>query len=969
MKIILTAALIFLSGEFIFSQSLVSIAPTGGTAGTTLTAQVTASNLFFVTSSPPGLQSIKLGNSSCNFISGGNVQLLDDDHLNVDFDLPADATNGNYDVRVQTALNPTITYQLPAGFSITGGINRSLGSVTPSLLQAGDTTSTVVQGQNIQNMLDSGGFVIRISSGNEQYTGFNISAIDADHLSVDFAPVPWAANGNYDVLLTSNKGCFNLSQAVQVQGGLPRAIIAVNPVQGNAGTILTAEVTGRYLYFATASPPGVQQVKLANSNCNEIDGSNFNVVDDDHVDVDFDIPLTATNGLYDLLVKVMSGESYSLPAGFSITGGYTRNITAIGPATAIANSVFVAGIGGSNLQSMIDTSTEVKLTGPNNFEISGSNITIINPDSITVEFNIVPYAENGFYDLSITSINAGCYNLVQSVEITGGVMRGITSIQPFQAYKGESLTAQITGQYVYFVTGTSTTGGINSITLHNTYNDNIQGTNITVADSDHVSADFTIPYNVHKGLYDVNVSTVGGLYSLLNGFEVKGTVISGQVYLDVDSDGTRNGVDYNLANRRVRLLPDSSISFTDASGNYYFAVDPGTYSTEFVADTNWLLTSSPTVYNVTVNSTDTAGLDFGINPIVDEYDMLSVLTGMTPRCGVIREYTVTYTNRSTTTTHGVVSLQLDADLSFSSSNPAPDAINGSLLEWDYDTLLVNESRVIHVFILMPAAAGTQLSSVLCVNALDQLSAVITTNCDSLNQTVTCSYDPNDKSVEPEGAGASHAVLKNSDLDYLVRFQNTGNDTAFLVVILDTIDPALDLSTLSVIASSHPVLTTIRPQRIVEFRFDDIRLPDSIADELDSHGFVEYRIHPAAGVTEGTIVSNTAHIYFDFNSGVSTNEVTTTLVSTIGILEIPGAEEGFIIYPDPVKDQSTLQVLNAHVKGFDLMIVNALGQVAETQHVAGGSAIIRKKNLNSGIYFVIIRDPERGTVLKGRFVIE
>ena len=953
------------------AQSLVSINPSAGTAGNTLTAQVTASGLFFQSSSPPGIHGIQLANAACNLIDGTNVQVTDEDHFNVDFNLPADATNGTYDVHVQTAVNPFFTYHLNGAVTVTGGTDRDLTSLTPNLLQAGDTITTVVQGQHIRDLVDSGNFVISLRSGVETYDGFNISIIDADHINVDFGPYPWASNTFYDLVITSNKGCFTLAQAVQVQGGLSRAIVSVNPSQGNAGNILTAEVTGRYLYFMTGSPSGgVQGIKLTNTTCNEIIGTNLSVIDDDHVDVDFDIPLTATNGLYDLILTTQGGQNYSLPAGFSITGGVTRSLTSMGPAVLSANSVYTVGISGNNIQTMIDTSTVVQLISAGNFIITGSNVTIINADSINVDFNIVPYADNGFYDLSITSVNAGCYSLLQAAEITGGVMRGITSIQPFEAYKGESLTAQITGQYVYFMTGTSTNGGINAITLHNnTYNDNIYGTNITVIDSDHVNVDLSIPFSVHKGLYDVNVSTVGGLYTLQNGFEVKGTVISGGVYLDADSNGVLNGVDYYLPNKKVMLLPDSTISFTDASGQYHFAVDPGTYDVKFIEDTNWLLTSSPPVYPVMLNTTDTFGLDFGINPIADEYDVQAVLTGMTPRCANIREYTVTYTNHSTTTTHGEVTLTLDADLSYSSSNPIPDNINGQELKWNYDSLLINESRMIHVFIMMPAMAGTPLSSVLCVNAQNQVGTVMANDCDTLNQTVTCSYDPNDKSVEPEGEGPLHYVLKTSDLEYLIRFQNTGTDTAFMVMILDTIDPSLDLSTLTVLASSHPVETTIGHGRVVTFRFNNILLPDSNVDELHSHGFVKYGIRAMNGVHEGTVVSNTGHIFFDLNSAVVTNEVTTTLVSTIGIIEIEKEETAFIIYPDPVTDQSILEFLKNAPAESDLVILDAMGRLYESRHIWGRSAVIRRNNLTSGIYFVVIQDPVRGKLYRGKFTVQ
>ena len=50
--------------------------------------------------------------------------------------------------------------------------------------------------------------------------------------------------------------------------------------------------------------------------------------------------------------------------------------------------------------------------------------------------------------------------------------------------------------------------------------------------------------------------------------------------------------------------------------------------------------------------------------------------------------------------------------------------------------------------------------------------------------VRTSFDPNDISAVAAGVGAQHFILKNSDLEYKIRFQNTGNDTAFVVRLVN-----------------------------------------------------------------------------------------------------------------------------------------------------------------------------------------
>jgi hypothetical protein len=66
-----------------------------------------------------------------------------------------------------------------------------------------------------------------------------------------------------------------------------------------------------------------------------------------------------------------------------------------------------------------------------------------------------------------------------------------------------------------------------------------------------------------------------------------------------------------------------------------------------------------------------------------------------------------------------------------------------------------------------------------------------------------SFDPNDKNGVPEGVNDQHLIAKNTDIDYKIRFQNTGTDTAYDVYILDTLSSKLNVASLQMGAASHP----------------------------------------------------------------------------------------------------------------------------------------------------------------------
>lgn len=54
-----------------------------------------------------------------------------------------------------------------------------------------------------------------------------------------------------------------------------------------------------------------------------------------------------------------------------------------------------------------------------------------------------------------------------------------------------------------------------------------------------------------------------------------------------------------------------------------------------------------------------------------------------------------------------------------------------------------------------------------------------------------------------GMPLTNKITSDQDIEYLIRFQNTGTDTAFKVVIRDQLDKNLDWNSFEVLSSSHP----------------------------------------------------------------------------------------------------------------------------------------------------------------------
>jgi hypothetical protein len=146
-----------------------------------------------------------------------------------------------------------------------------------------------------------------------------------------------------------------------------------------------------------------------------------------------------------------------------------------------------------------------------------------------------------------------------------------------------------------------------------------------------------------------------------------------------------------------------------------------------------------------------------------------------------------------------------------------------------------------------------------------------------------SYDPNDKQGFPRGATENHLIEANTDIEYLIRFQNTGTDFARDVIIRDTIDTSvLDITSVRPGASSHEYDYFLSGDGIINFVFDDIMLLDSNTNEAASHGFVKFRISQNDNNPDGTIIENKAAIYFDYNDPIITNYTLHTVGFPYGV---------------------------------------------------------------------------------------
>ncbi len=250
--------------------------------------------------------------------------------------------------------------------------------------------------------------------------------------------------------------------------------------------------------------------------------------------------------------------------------------------------------------------------------------------------------------------------------------------------------------------------------------------------------------------------------------------------------------------------------------------------------------------------------------------------------------------------------------------------------------------------------------------------------DFLCTTVRTSFDPNDISAVGAGTRAEHFIAKKSELEYTIRFQNTGNDTAFVVRITDMLPPELDKTTLQIGASSHPMTYNLKGNGVLEFLFTNILLPDSTTNEKASHGFVSYKINTKPNLQDGQTIDNQANIYFDVNLPVATNTYRHTIAKdmTSVFLGIFPIESDFNtklnVMPNPMRDAATFELVTEKVISAQhpatLIVYNILGQKVHTQLFTGTTLTLSRGELQQGCYFYSVQINNQ-ILTKGKLVVD
>ena len=623
----------------------------------------------------------------------------------------------------------------------------------------------------------------------------------------------------------------------------------------------------------------------------------------------------------------------------------------------------------------------------------------VNPPAFTLPSEVMLNCNNNFMEeigpvLDLANLNVSYswsydgfpISSDSSIIITEN-MEGVLNLDMINLDNGCSITSLIQVAYDGFAIDVSTTpAGCDltdgtataSTTLSNTlveWSNGEQGNTVT---------------NLAQGWYSVTVTDTDNNCSRHENFFVDEdisckVVISGYVLMDPNNTCT---YDVNLEGVEcvmVKLDPLGIFTMTDATGYYEFIVEDGSYTVEYIGNAAVnLQCPTPGTYAVTLDTNGSISGDNHFYVLLPTHDLSITKFSGNARPGFDQFNCLQICNNSATAQDAIVTFMHDSI--FADQTPWPniypaygntiapnytyDAATNTFT-WNLNGMASGECRKIMWFMPVPLTAmpGYELCSEAQVDPIAN-DATPANNVLAWKKEVTASYDPNDKRNFVGDSEWGGAIYEDDvTMEYAIRFQNVGTDTAFTVVVRDTLDEEhLDVTTVRGFTASHDVVVQFEDSNVLVFTFNNILLVDSTTNEPASNGWISFDIDRKLNQDFGTEITNQAAIYFDFNAPVITNELVNVLTNPVSIFSPTKNTLNVKVTPTITNDEIRVHYVMKNTNSVSIQIYNVggvllqdidFGKKATGEHVEHLSL----KDFTAGVYFVFVKTEEGSAVRK------
>jgi hypothetical protein len=263
------------------------------------------------------------------------------------------------------------------------------------------------------------------------------------------APVGFAT-----LTTTTDGEVESLQQAIDIEEGSP-IMLAIAPGAGEQGTTATIQVLGRFTNFNQTTTNAAFNQDITVNSIHVIDSENMTVAVtiSPNAYVDFGSPCGHVLTITTANEQVSTNTTPSGPVNFCVQQG-AEEITTVSPNAAPQGSTESVTITGS-ATNFINGESQVSLGDSG---IQSGTVVVNSPTSLTVPLAVSTSATTGFHTVTVTTLGE-----VATQQFAFTVIPSVATLNeaiPNQAEQGvQNLTVRLIGQYTHFTSASTATLG------------------------------------------------------------------------------------------------------------------------------------------------------------------------------------------------------------------------------------------------------------------------------------------------------------------------------------------------------------------------------------------------------------------------------------------------------------------------------------------------------------------------------
>ena len=427
-----------------------------------------------------------------------------------------------------------------------------------------------------------------------------------------------------------------------------------------------------------------------------------------------------------------------------------------------------------------DLSSSVALTPDNGFLIAGTSTsaTCLPPGS--------PYYAHGLVAKISSNGNLEwqkCYRTDSTTEYFNDI-----KMMPDGKF--------VVAGHKYVVSGINSGGYTDAMVIKCESNGDVIWRRYAIGDAHDVFASITVLNDGDLIAYGSTTSSggdVSGQHGAIDAWMVKfgGTnTIKGSIFSDANSNGIKEASEQYIDYGSIVITKNSDTFLTTPrSGRFSLEVDTGNYVTRLKLPNNSFI-AVPSSHNSSfTNYTNKDSFSFAVQRGATVLRDLKVnLVPLTPaRAGFPAKYKIIYANIGNESgISGKVRFIKTSQTSFVSAIPAASSQIADTVEWNFSNFNAFDSSSIEVTLLVKSPpvvwGGYTIKSIATISSIGGTDIAPDNDTAVVRQTVINPYDPNDKKENFGGRILPSEIAAGNFLNYTIRFQNTGTDTAYTVLI-------------------------------------------------------------------------------------------------------------------------------------------------------------------------------------------